>query len=71
MLSKQQLLKKLGERIRYARMDAGLKSQEALSDKTGLHRNYIGKLERGLSNPPVYTLYRISAALGRKDLLDF
>lgn len=61
-LSKQQVLKKLGERIRQLRNKTGI-SQEDLADRAKIHRTYMGRIERGESNPPVYTLFRIASAL--------
>lgn len=53
---------KLGKRIRKIRKEKGF-SQEELADKAKVHRTYMGKIERGESNPPIYTIYRISKAL--------
>jgi transcriptional regulator with XRE-family HTH domain len=36
-------------------------SQEALAHGAGLHRNVIGRLERGTYNPTVQTLLSIAA----------
>lgn len=53
---------KLGKRIRKIRKEKGI-SQEELADKAKIHRTYMGKIERGESNAPIYTLYKISKAL--------
>lgn len=59
------------EKMRLARKYAGL-SQEALADKCGLHRTYIGSVERGERNISIDNMELIAIALGCqvKDLLD-
>ncbi len=39
-------------------------SQEGLADQCGLHRTYIGAIERGEHNVTLETLERIASALG-------
>lgn len=60
----------VGERIRALRMKKGL-SQEELGFESGLHRNYIGGIERGERNVAVVNLARLAKALGvrPRDLL--
>lgn len=48
-----------GRRVREVRAERGL-SQEALADLAGLHRTYVGGIERGERNPNVE---RIAKAL--------
>jgi transcriptional regulator with XRE-family HTH domain len=57
------LLVALGHAIRQSRTAAGL-SQEELSLKSGVHRNYIGGVERGERRPTVATVARLAEALG-------
>ena len=52
----------LGYRIQDFRQDLEL-SQEALADRCGLHRTYIGQLERGCVNPTLATLLTIAGGL--------
>jgi transcriptional regulator with XRE-family HTH domain len=56
-------LKRFGERVRSERMRLGL-SQEDLADAAGIHRTYIGGVERGERNVGLINLTRIANALG-------
>ena len=53
----------IGQRLRELRLKAGITSQEALAHKAGVHRTYIGRLERGESGVTVEALAAILAAL--------
>ena len=53
----------LAANVRYHRKRLGL-SQEEFADKCGLHRTYIGGIERRERNITLTTLERIAAALG-------
>lgn len=55
-------LKKLGVNIRKLRHAACI-SQEELADRSGLHRTYIGGVERGERNVGVLNLIQIARAL--------
>lgn len=57
--------KKVGFKIRKLREKKGW-TQEDLAFKTGLHRAYIGQIERGEKNIGLINLEIISNALGVK-----
>ena len=59
---KYKVNEKLGKRIRKARRDKKM-SQEELADRVGLHYTTISRIEKGISNPPVQTIDKISKAL--------
>ena len=65
------LLKHLGRQLRKLREQTG-KSQDTLANDSGLHRTYIGAVERGERNPTILTLSRYAAGLGLtvSDLVD-
>ena len=52
----------LGARIRKRRTALNL-SQEDLGERSGLHRTYIGHLERGEINPSLLNILKVAAAL--------
>jgi transcriptional regulator with XRE-family HTH domain len=52
----------LGHAVRVQRAIRGL-SQEELGFRSGLHRNYIGAIERGEINPTFGTLRRLARGL--------
>jgi len=58
----KELLLKVGDRIRYFRVDAGL-SQEKLSFECNLDRTYIGSVERGERNIAIINLNKLAKAL--------
>lgn len=53
----------LGETVRKYRLKAGL-SQEKLADKVGVHRNYIGDIERAEENISLINMLKLADALG-------
>ena len=61
--AKKSTLKLLGEEIRSRRIARGL-SQDAVAAKSGLHRNYIGMVERGERNISILSLETITKTLG-------
>lgn len=54
--------KLVAQNIKAYRLQRGL-SQEALADACGLHRTYIGSVERGQRNVTVESLEKIAIAL--------
>ncbi len=53
---------KLGRAIRRLRREAGY-SQESFADRCGVHRTYMGAVERGETNISLDNLERIAKAL--------
>ena len=51
-----------GEAVRKFRREKGI-SQEALADLAGIHRTYIGDVERGVRNLSLLNIVRIAQAL--------
>ena len=58
----KQYLETLGKNVRQLRLEKGL-SQEALADRCGLHRTYLGGIERGERNVSLLNIIRIAKAL--------
>ena len=54
---------RFGSRVRQLRENAGW-SQEKLADECGLHRTYMGGIERGERNPSLKNIASIADALG-------
>jgi transcriptional regulator with XRE-family HTH domain len=63
LMRKERTLVELGKRIQEARLELGI-SQEALATQAGLHRTYMGMVERGERNITIINLLRIATALG-------
>jgi transcriptional regulator with XRE-family HTH domain len=59
----QLLLKALGQRIRELRTERGF-SQEGFADKCGVHRTFMGAIERGESNLSFGNIAKVASTLG-------
>ncbi len=66
------ILEQFGKRVREERLKQNL-SQEELATKAGVHRTYIGMIERAEKNITLLNIEKISNALGVNisKLLDF
>jgi transcriptional regulator with XRE-family HTH domain len=56
------LRQQFGDRMRELRRQLGI-SQEELAVRCGLHRTYVGGIERGERNPSLINIGRIADAL--------
>ncbi|MFZ2226258.1 MAG: helix-turn-helix transcriptional regulator [Candidatus Moraniibacteriota bacterium] len=56
------ILKKFGEKVRTERLRQGL-SKEKLASKAGVHRTYIGMIERAEKNITLENIEKIAKAL--------
>lgn len=61
-MQKSPILEVFGRNVRRYRIDRGL-SQEQLAEKAGLHRTYIGMIERAEKNITLCNMDKISTAL--------
>lgn len=52
-----------GEEVRRARIDAGI-SQEGLALAANVERSYLGRVERGQSQPTLFVILKVAVALG-------
>jgi transcriptional regulator with XRE-family HTH domain len=63
METDSELSKKLGDRIRMLRVTRRW-SQENLAAESGLHRNYVGHIERGEVNTWLTNINKLARAFG-------
>lgn len=59
----QEIQKALGQRIRELRLKQGY-SQEDFADHCGVHRTFMGTIERGETNLSFSNLVKVSQGLG-------
>jgi transcriptional regulator with XRE-family HTH domain len=59
---KEQVLVAFGKRVREERLKQNL-SQEILAEKAGVHRTYIGMIERAEKNITLTNINKIATAL--------
>jgi transcriptional regulator with XRE-family HTH domain len=57
------LTREFGELVKKLRLENGM-SQEKLGELCGLHRNYIGAIERAERTPSIVTADKLARALG-------
>lgn len=62
IVERQRLLD-FGQRVAFLRRETGL-SQEQLAGRSGLHRTYVGGVERGERNVSLLNIYRLAEGLG-------
>jgi transcriptional regulator with XRE-family HTH domain len=69
-MSANRILRRFGDKVKSLRLQKGW-SQEELGNRAGLHRTYIGSIERYERNVSLLNVQRIAKALGVpiKDLL--
>jgi len=63
MRNDDNILKKFGLRVQILRKQRNL-SQEKLAERAGLHRTYIGMIERAEKNITLRNIAKIAEALG-------
>ena len=62
---KREILLKFGKKVRDERTRLGL-SQEALASRAGVHRTYVGMIERAEKNITLENIQKIARALDLK-----
>jgi len=60
---KEEILIKFGNKVKQERLKKNL-SQEAFADKVGMHRTYIGMIERAEKNITLLNIKKLADRLG-------
>lgn len=58
----KEILRRFANKVQHIRQIRGL-SQEKLAEKAGLHRTYIGMVERTERNPTLVSIHKIAEGL--------
>ena len=70
MSTKEETRKRIGQRVRILRTQAGLTQQE-LADRAGLQRTHIVRIEDGAFGSQVETIQQVAEAIGMTvDIID-
>ncbi len=72
MADKNYILVRFGRKIRFEREKRSI-SQEKLGELAGIHRTYVGMIERGEKNITLLNIEKVASALDMtlKSLVDF
>ncbi|HEV3141819.1 MAG TPA: helix-turn-helix transcriptional regulator [Vicinamibacterales bacterium] len=65
MSAQSSAARRFGQEVRRLREGRGL-SQEQLAENAGLHRTFVGRIERGETNLTLQNIIRIAKGLGTK-----
>ncbi len=57
------IARQFGQRVRSLRIKKGV-SQEELADHCGVHRTYMGRIERGETNITLTNIHKVARGLG-------
>lgn len=66
------ILSRFGQKVRQRRLSLGI-SQEELAERAGVHRTYVGMIERGEKNITLRNIVKFAKALDMpiQDLMKF
>ena len=59
----EEIARRFGALVRQLRLEKGL-SQERLAETCGIHRNYVGAIERAERTPSIVAADKLARALG-------